>query len=287
MKAIKRQIKKGINNTIRLMWGKYTPPILTDNDRGLIETDIRGLFDNQNITDYHINSTALKRFEDSYFFRDFYDTKWNRYKRKVCEYYMVENILKFNDEEREEYVYLDLMSSSSPWAWAIKKRYSINSYAVDIQKPSKPVECFVEADVTKLPFDCESVDGISIQSGMELLSGNDDMSMLREAERVLKPGGRMIISPMYIYKEPVTLFGRSYYREGQAEDGTKKYMRLDFNIPFTRLYSVDTLKSRVLDVMKKVKWSLYIVSLDDSDELYDTRDTFIYLRYVLAYKKEL
>ncbi|QAY72266.1 demethylmenaquinone methyltransferase [Agromyces protaetiae] len=50
---------------------------------------------------------------------------------------------------------------------------------------------FVEADATKLPFDDESFDAVTISFGLRNV--NDPKAALREFLRVAKPGGRLVV----------------------------------------------------------------------------------------------
>ena len=287
MKQIKRVIKSSINSIFRFMYETKCPPRMKEIDRERIERGLVDLFGSEHIIRVHISEEEFKKFEyDHKNLNTVYDKHWRRYKRKISEYLMVDKILDFASLNNNSYVYMDMMASSSPWAKSLSERYGIRTHAVDIQEPPMVTSVFMRADVTKLPLDGETVNAMSVQSGIELLPDSGDTDFVLEAERVLKPGGKLIISPVYIYKEPATLFGRSYYADGQPEEGARKYMRLDYDLPFTRLYSVESLKHRLLDKTQNGQWSIYHITADKPIELCDKKDPFIYLRYILVFENE-
>lgn len=288
MGKIKSCLKNIIQAMYRIVNNKPEPPSLELDKLFQIDREILNFMLPESVKHVHISQTEFDEFERKFSFKEFYDEQWPRYQRKICEYLIVDKILHFSDKQDESYFYIDAMSSSSKWASDLKQKYGIKAYSVDINSPSNATECFIKANVTKLPFEDESIDAISVQSGIELLPGEDDIKFMKEVQRVLKPKGKCIILPLYLNPEFCNLYGRSYYKEQTEKDeGAIDYIRLDYDIPFTRLYDLINLKKRLLSITDEGScWSIYIIDSDDSINLIDKRDSFIYLRYVLMYEKK-
>lgn len=285
---IKTYIKNLRNSFYRATNNKPCPPFLGIETFKMLDWKIPDYFLQENVKYIHISENEFRKFEKRFNFEKFYDRHWVRFQRKVCEYFVVDRILDFSNRQAEPFTYIDAMSSSSEWASNISREYSINAYSADINEPSNAGDCFIRADVTSLPFEDASIDAISVQSGMELLSGNDDIKFLNEVQRVLRPKGKFVILPLYLNPEFCNLYGRSYYQqELQKDEGAVPYVRLDYDLQFTRLYDLNNLEKRLLSKAEsKSCWKIFIIDADDSISLIDKRDSFIYLRYALVYEKE-
>lgn len=289
MGVIKKYIKKIRKNFLRIINKNPCPPPLGADSLKKLDGEIQGFFLQENVKNIHISRAEFDEFDKRFDFEKVYDKHWTRYQRKICEYFTVDKILAFSSRCDEPYVYIDAMASSSRWASDVNQKYGIKAYSVDINEPLNPTYCFVKADVTKMPFEDASIDAISVQSGVELLPGKTDIEFIKEAQRVLKPGGKCIILPLYLNSEFCNLYGRSYYKQKAVKDMGEviSYVRLDYDLPFTRLYDLNNLEKRLLATTdNRSCWYLYIIDADDSISLSDQRDSFIYLRYALVYEKE-
>ena len=285
---IKNYIKNYTNLFYRLVNNKPCPPQLGIDKLQQIDAKIPDYILPDNVKHIHISKAEFDEFEKRFDFEKVYDKHWVRYQRKVCEYLVADKILPFSATHSEPYVYIDAMSSSSGWASDLHQKYGINAYSVDINEPPNAGNCFIRADVTQLPFEDSSIDALSVQSGIELLPGEGDIKFIKEAQRVLKPNGKCIILPLYLNSEFCNLYGRSYYKRKVVRDlgGAISYVRMDFDLPFTRLYDLCNLKKRLLSTAEQSCWYIYIIEADDLISLSDNRDSFIYLRYALVYEKK-
>lgn len=288
MRVIKKYIKEIIQEFFRSINNKPCPPFLGVDRLHKMDEEISDYFLQENIKHIYISKAEFDQFEKRFNFEKGYDKRWVRFQRKVCEYFVVDKILSFSNGHAEPYVYIDAMASSSKWASDVKREHGVEAYSVDINEPPNATNCFVKADVTQLPFEDASIDAISVQSGVELLPGEDDIKFIKEIQRVLKPNGKCVILPLYLNPEFCNLYGRSFYQQKAEKDGgAASYVRLDFDIPFTRLYDLSNLEKRILETTdSKACWYMYIIDADDSVVLRDKRDSFIYLRYALVYEKE-
>lgn len=289
MGTIKRYIKGLRQSFYRSINRKPCPPFLGADKLYEMDEKIQNCFLQGNVKNIYISAAEFAEFKERFNFEKVYDKHWARFQRKVCEYFVVDQILALSDRHAEPYVYIDAMASSSGWASDVRQKYGIDAYSVDINEPPNPARCFVKADVTQLPFEDASIDAISVQSGIELLPGEGDIKFMKEVQRVLKPNGKCIILPLYLNPEFCNLYGRSYYKEKAEKDlgGAVSYVRLDYDLPFTRLYDLSNLEKRLLAATEdKTGWYMYIIDADDSISLKDSRDSFIYLRYALVYEKE-
>jgi SAM-dependent methyltransferase len=56
----------------------------------------------------------------------------------------------------------------------------------------------IGCNACNLPLKDASVDLITVHCALEMFESNDDMNVVKEASRVLKTGGKMVIIPLYV-----------------------------------------------------------------------------------------
>lgn len=267
---------------------KKVPPLKKE-DYLQIDQELYDIIPLNNIEHYLIREDEFKKFEENLGFQSYYQKKyWTRYYRKIAEYYLTYNLLKLN--RNESYIYVDGAGSSSPWTSWLAKRTGADAYIVDIADNVNHYDKYIQSDIRHTTFNNNSVDVISFQSAIETFPENIDIECLHEAYRILKPGGMMSITPVYLHKTYINCYGISYYNNGvEPNDEAVRFIRTDFDMPFTRLYDVNHLKERIIDEAIKLgfNYKLFIVSKEkDEDKLYSIKHSFIYLRYFLLFIKE-
>lgn len=218
------------------------------------------------------------------FSREYYKSINRRYRRKMMEYYFVSKILDFDHWNTDD-IYLDIASANSPFAVYLREKKGINAYALDLEQGAyKNKGYYLQEDATHMHFSDSAVAAISIQSGFEMFVGKTDIDFIKEAGRVLRPEGKAVILPLYMYTIFLSTVSPNYYHKGYADEGALECIRTDCGgkIPLGRFYSAEKLKERVLDEAKKNKLSVKIFTLpDDIVE----NDHFVYLKFILVLQK--
>ncbi|MCI8314813.1 MAG: methyltransferase domain-containing protein [Lachnospiraceae bacterium] len=218
------------------------------------------------------------------FSKEYYKSFNRRYRRKMMEYYFVSKILDFDHWNTGD-IYLDIASASSPFAMYLREKKGINAYALDLEQGAyKDKEYYLQEDATHMHFGNNAVAAISMQSGFEMFVGKTDIDFIKEAGRVLKPEGKVVILPLYMYTIFLSTVSPNYYHKGYADEGALECIRTDCgdSVPLGRFYSVEKLKERVLDEAEKNELSVKILTLpDDIVE----NDLFVYLKFILVLQK--
>jgi Methyltransferase domain len=99
-------------------------------------------------------------------------------------------------------VHIDIASCYSPFPDILGERWGCKTYRQDWLYPAGIEGDRIGSDAADLPVHAESVDGLTLHCSFEHFEGDRDFRFLREADRVLRPGGRLCILPIY--------FNRSY-----------------------------------------------------------------------------
>lgn len=230
---------------------------------------------------YH--DKELETLERAMDFEAFYNKAENPfYKRKMCEYLLNYRLLGIDRYSKDD-VYIDVGSSTTPFVMTLRERYGINAYGVDLCKSPYCKDYYLQENAVETSFSDHSVTGISLQSAYCLFAGAADMEFIQECGRILKPGGKVCISPLYLYKEYISLASPQYYHRGHCDEDAKEYLRRDWpSIPMSRYYDVEHLRKRVLDIAAGAGLKATVFVLDNSQvPAYE----FAYLKFVLMLEK--
>lgn len=209
---------------------------------------------------------------------------YSRYRRKIMEYYFVDKLLDFDQWNKDD-IYLDLGAQTSPFAKYLREKRDIKAYGIDLEKSIyADLGYYLQEDATNMHFSDESVSGMSIQSAYECFIGDADTRLIKEAARILKPKGKLIIIPLYMHEKYLSTLSPTYYGKGTADEGSFECIRTDCRggLAIGRFYDIAALKERVLDVAVEqgLKSKIFILP----NEIVEN-DAFVYLKFVLMLEK--
>lgn len=258
-------------------------PDITFNDLNQIEEMLSKCTSVQKIDWFDEQEFAL--FEQELNFSQEYLKGANkRYRRKIMEYYIANELLNFENWNSQD-IYIDIGAANSPFAIYLREKKGLNAFALDLEQGLyKDKEYYLQEDATHMHFEDNSVKAMSIQSAFEMFVGNADTNFIKEAARVLKPGGKVIILPLYMHKQFLSTVSPNYYHKGFDDEGALECIRIDCRggVSLGRFYSVNKLTERVLDQAEKSGLSAKVLTLPN--ELVE-KDGFIYLKFILVLQK--
>jgi SAM-dependent methyltransferase len=157
--------------------------------------------------------------------------------QKLLEYFISYKFLDFQPSD----TYIDIAAQNCPFAFFVRERFGCQVYRQDLYYMNKGVHGEdIGGDASRLPLKRGSVSKMSLHNSFEHFEGNSDIRFIREAQRVLKVGGKMIIVPLFIEEE--------YQVETEAgwidESGEKQLWNPGAR--FSRIYNLDQFKERVI-----------------------------------------
>jgi SAM-dependent methyltransferase len=112
---------------------------------------------------------------------------------KYLEHYVSIDLLRIRPED----VVIDVASASSPFPDIVRKRGVRTAYRQDIWYEPGIHGDRIGSEATRLPLPDASADALTLHCSFEHFEGNRDGLFVREAARVLRPGGRLCILPLY------------------------------------------------------------------------------------------
>ncbi len=162
---------------------------------------------------------------------------------KCLEHYIVDRELRLGRGD----TYVDVASAGSPWARVLRRR-GVEAYRLDLIYRSGIRGINIGGNATATGLPAGFARAVSIQCAFELFFGETDRRFLAETARILAPGGRAVITPLYlddthfVLHSPVAL-----PPPGSEEPGAVRVWRDDdVPAPFSRHYSPETFVDRIV-----------------------------------------
>jgi SAM-dependent methyltransferase len=129
-----------------------------------------------------------------------YKTKYpwyyaDNFYEKSLEHYLAATSLKLAKDE----VYVDIASEHSPIPDIYKALYGVTSYRQDIMYEAGIHGDRIGCDACHMPLPDNSVDKLTLTCSLEHFEGDSDSMLIKEIDRILKPGGAAFIVPFYLF----------------------------------------------------------------------------------------
>ena len=215
-----------------------------------------------------------------------------RYTRKIMEYYFCEKFLNFTEYTGND-IYIDAGCSTSPWVFYLREKRNIKAFGVDLYTDAIPSEYrewyYLSENITRTTFPNGSVTGISMQSAFECLLRDGDVEFIKECGRILRPGGKVVISPLYLTNKYISAVSLDKYHQHNKDEDQEEYIRFDCEgIRRANHYDAAHLKSRILDTAEEngMDYMVYTLSNEDVPK-YDFPNCFSYLKFILVLTKKV
>lgn len=175
---------------------------------------------------------------------------------KQLEYYLSIEFLNLSKDD----IYIDIASCLSLFPSYVQEKIGCQTYRQDILYTNIPVENLIASDACNLPVKNDFFSAITLHCSYEHFEEDKDIEFLKEAARVLKPGGKMVILPFYLGSE-YTIMIKPKYAPG---------------CQFQRFYDPWTVKERMFDTLDDAyEYSLMVIN--NAEEV----DASCYCRYAL------
>ena len=115
-----------------------------------------------------------------------------------------------------------------------------------------------------------------------MFQGDHDKLLIKELARILRPGGKVIILPLYMHTHYCAYATPEYFGKGYADTDAKEYIRMDcYGVPSSRKYDAQRLKERVLAPIQQAGLRYRLLALRNKSAL----GTGIYLHFILEIEK--
>lgn len=187
------------------------------------------------------------------------------------------------DKSTGQDTYVDVAAGSSPWVHMLRE-HKRTAYAIDlhINPAFEDLDSYLEMDATATKLASNSINAMSLQCAYEMLAGDSDVRFVEECRRLLRPGGVVVISPLYMHTHHCGYASPEYWGRGYADPDGVEYIRRGIRgIQFSRKYSASSLKTRLLDYIEEQGMCYELYRLMDQSKL----GSNVYCHFVLVISK--
>jgi SAM-dependent methyltransferase len=142
---------------------------------------------------------------------------------------------------------IDIAACSSPFAEIAWRRRGILTYRQDLVFPYGKRDLTVGCRAEALPFSDSFFTAVSLHCSLEHFEGAADSAFIREAARVLRPGGAVCILPLYLAESFCNVTDPGLDRTGLVfDDGAAVAEVVGWGNRFGRFYDPAQFLRRVL-----------------------------------------
>lgn len=206
--------------------------------------------------------------------------------KKVMEHYVAFKLLDLRPGDR----YIDIASENSPFSGLARRKLGLETYSQDLSYPNGLRGNRIGSSADGLPVSDNWVDGASLQCAFEHFQGNIDSNFIRELARVLKPGGRCVIVPLYVGQEALNIYDPLLYtdwKDTNADPDAEIIAELALGGYFERIYTPASL-ARILIPGLGLRYRVYYVTGKEDafpEITAGAREQLSRIRYVLLIEK--
>lgn len=176
-------------------------------------------------------------------------SKDNYLHTKALQHYISIELLDLKEDD----IYIDIASSQSVCPDIIKRYHTKNIYRQDLRYAEGIDGEYIGSNGDNIPLETQSVTKISLHCSIEHFENNSDIRFLKEAFRILKSGGKIVITPLYMSLVPVIFTSPSIWNS--------KYKHSDSFPQFTNGYNL------ILDENMKQRQEKYFSPKSFIDEV--------------------
>jgi SAM-dependent methyltransferase len=247
------------------------------------ENIIRQLVDaGYNVEKYTVDKAAyLKYLAETAYPQNYFGGKpgtGRNFEEKTLEHYVS---LEFLNMQKED-VLVDVACSISPFAGQVAKRYHCQIYRQDLVFPAGINNFEIGGSATQMPLPDHSISKMTLHCSFEHFEGTADTDFIKEAARLLTPGGKICIIPLYVMDRYYQLSDPLVPKGDVVWDKAAPIVqRPGWGNRFGRHYAVPQLIERVLKPAKAFGLNLTLYHVTNATEIHPS----CYLKFFALIEK--
>jgi hypothetical protein len=178
-------------------------------------------------------------------------------------------------------VLIDIASMNSPFADIAATLHGLDAYRQDLMFPEGIDGRTIGGNAAAMPVPDGFADHLTLHCSLEHFEGDSDVRFIREAERVLRPGGRLCSLPLYTAPTyGIQTHARRWRMHDLAlEPGDTVYVADHWGPPYARFYDAAAFVERIVRQLGTMRLTVHSVT-----NLEDVGGS-CYLRYAMLVEK--
>ena len=176
---------------------------------------------------------------------------------KSLEHYLATKFLDLSHED----IFMDIANAGSPVPEIYRELFGCVAYRQDLVFPAGIKNGMIGGDAAQMPVPDGFATKMSLHCSFEHFEQTSDIRFIREASRVLKAAGRLVILPLYLFNEyaiqtdPIALPKGVNPFDPQA----RIYCARGYGNRHGRFYSIPQFTARIRDNLGPLRLTLYVV----------------------------
>ncbi len=251
----------------RLLWDRYynripppklkssivTTPEITNQLISGLEGNGLTLKDYQiNVEDYHSYLKQANYPQFAYYKAG----KASNFPEKSLEHYLAAQFLELGKDD----VYVDIANGESPTPEIYHNLYGCDTYRQDLEYTKGINGKTIGGDACNMPLSDGFFSKMGLHCSFEHFEHDADMRFLSEANRTLKPHGRLCILPLYLFSEYAIQTNPVCIPPGFSfEADARRYCVKQWQIHHSRFYDIPHFIERVKKNLGRLDLTLYVI----------------------------
>ncbi|MEZ5363106.1 MAG: class I SAM-dependent methyltransferase [Bryobacterales bacterium] len=163
-------------------------------------------------------------------------------KEKTFEHFVAMRLLRLTERD----VFVDLASEGSPLPEIAARLSGCRALAQDIMYPAGIRDGKMGGDACAMPVEDGFASAAALTCSLEHFESDADTRLFHELARVLRPGGRVVVVPLYVFREAAAQTDPRYSVSVDVEfdEGVPLYCAEGWGNRHGRFYSPETLVER-------------------------------------------
>lgn len=175
---------------------------------------------------------------------------------KALEHYVSSELLHLGAGD----VYIDVGADNSPFAKIVRRIFGCESYQLDSAYRAGVHGGYIGCDVGAIPLPDASVDKMAAHCSFDHFQGPADRAFMHEVSRLLRPGGRFCIVPLYVAPEHSNFVDRRSWLSPPMLDSHARLIDVrNWGYEYTRYYSPETLLDLAASEAEVLTMTVYAI----------------------------
>jgi len=196
---------------------------------------------------------------------------------KTLEHYLAAKFLNLGPQD----IYIDIASQNSPAPMIYSQKYGCKTWRQDMAYPMGINGDRIGGDAAAMPLEDDFASAMTLHCSFEHFEGDTDIRFIKETSRVLRPGGKAVIVPLYLASQYTINTDPAVWPVGgiDFEPDAMLYCVKNFRNRQGRFYDIAHLKSRIIDHLGDLKCT--IVNVKNAKNIHPS----CYVRFAMILEK--